>query len=399
MFDNYKKIYTGIFLNSLLYGTGLIFIDIILIKTNSILFGSIALSIFYVPAIFSFVVGPLTDSIKNKKLLFALSDIFKIVVLFFIIIDLLNFSFYNYIIFLLLLFTLGLLSTFSSLSFMAIQKHIINDEQSKKYFKNLHSIIFISSIIGLLFLGVLLTYSYIYSLLFMLIVYVLSAYALLTVDVNGVKFETKKFSLNKLKSIKDGIIYLKNNNIIKIFTILAIFNGAAMAMVMPLIVFISKDIIKVNAIILTSFYVFSLTGSFIGTFFASKIKTESKKIIYEYYTSISFLFIFIYYIIYISHYSIYSIYFVLFIAGFMESILSLFHSIINFKYIDKNMTGSVYGLKNTLNSSVYPLSNLAIGFILSFYILKYAFVFISIIFSINFFILLFLKIYNNKTFY
>ncbi len=83
MFDNYKKIYTGIFLNSLLYGAALIFIDIILIKTNSILFGSIALSIFYVPAIFSFVVGPLTDSIKNKKLLFAFSDIFKIIVLFF----------------------------------------------------------------------------------------------------------------------------------------------------------------------------------------------------------------------------------------------------------------------------------------------------------------------------
>ena len=232
----------------------------------------------------------------------------------------------------------------------------------------------------------------------MLIVYVLSTSAFLTIDVKGVKFETKKFSLNKLKSIKDRITYLKNNNTVKLFTVLAIFNGAAMAMVMPLIVFISEDIIKVNAIILTSFYVFSLIGGFTGTFFASKIKTESKKIIYEYYALISFLFIFLYFMIYLSHYYIYSIYFVLFTAGFMESILSLFHSIINLEYIDKKVSGSIYGLKSTFNTLASALPSFAMGFILSFYILKYAFVFISIIFSINFFILLFLKI-HNKTFY
>ncbi len=391
MLNNYEKIYIAIFLNSLLYGAALIFVDLILIRTGSILLGSITLSVFYIPAIFSFIIGPLTDSIKNKKLLLTFSEMFKVVILFFMLLDLLNFSFNNYIIFLLLLFILRLLSTFSNLSFMAIQQHIVKNESSKKYFKNLHSVIFISSIIGLLSLGMLLAYNYIYSILFMLIIYGLVTSVFLSLDVSGIKFETKKFSLTKLKSLRDSILYLKNNNTIELFTILAIVNGAAMVMTMPLIVFISHDIIKVSAIILTSFYVSSLLGSLIGTFLTSKIKTESRKIIHKYYIFISFSFIFVYYIIYLSHYYLYSIYIVLFASGFMESILSLFHSLINLKYIDKNISGSIYGLKNTLNSIVIPIFALIIGYILSSYILKYSFIFISVIFSINFFILLFFK--------
>lgn len=61
MLNNYEKIYIAIFLNSLLYGAALIFVDLILIRTGSILLGSITLSVFYIPAIFSFIIGPLTE--------------------------------------------------------------------------------------------------------------------------------------------------------------------------------------------------------------------------------------------------------------------------------------------------------------------------------------------------
>ncbi len=70
----------------------------------------------------------------------------------------------------------------------------------------------------------------------------------------------------------------------------------------------------------------------------------------------------------------------------VRSCTSLFHSILNFKYIDKNISASVYGLKQTLNGITQPFSGVIIGFIITFYLLKSAFLFIFIIFFMDFII-------------
>jgi hypothetical protein len=395
MLDNYKKIYLSISISSLLYAKNLIFIWIVLTKTNSILLAGVALTLLYIPGFLSFIIGPIVDSITNKKNILIISDAMHIVIVLFIIIDLLKSGFITYIIFFLLLFLYGFTSNFSNVSFMSLQKHIVNSNDSKKYFKNLHSVYIISSIFGLLLTGILLTLNYNFALIFMAFILIISTVLASLIDVKNIIFETRKFSFKILRNTIEAFNYLKNNMVLSDLQLLSIINGFGIAMIVPAIAYISHNILGISAFLMTTFFIAGLIGSFTGTLISSKIHTNIKGRIYKYYLIIAFIFPFVYYSVYIFYNYLYIIYIIFFITGLMESIISLFHSLLNFKYIDKKMSASVYGLKQTLNNITQPFSGVLIGFIITFYFLRSAFLFIFIIFFIDFIILLFLKGIRN----
>ncbi len=393
--DNYKKIYLSISISSLLYAKNLIFIWIMLAKTNSILLAGIALTLLYIPGFLSFIIGPIVDSIKNKKNILIISDAMHIVIILFIIIDLLKSGFITYIVFLFLLFLYGFTSNFSNVSFMSLQKHIVNSNESKKYFKNLHSVYIISSIFGLLITGILLTLNYNFALIFIAFILIISTVVASSIDVKNIIFETRKLSFKILRNTIEAFNYLKNNVVLLDLQLLSIINGFGIAMIVPAIAYISHNILGISAFLMTTFFIAGLIGSFTGTLISSKIHTNIKGRIYKYYLIIALIFPFVYYSIYIFYNYLYIIYIIFFITGLMESIISLFHSLLNFKYIDKKMSASVYGLKQTLNNISQPFSGVLIGFIITFLFLRSAFLFIFIIFFMDFIMLLFLKGIRN----
>ncbi len=395
MLNNYKKIYLSILASSLLYGKDLIFIWIILEKTDSILLAGIALTIFYIPSFLSVIIGPIVDSFKNKKNILIISNTMHFIIILLIIIILLKSGFIIYIIFLFLLFLYSFVTNFSNLSFMSLQKHIVNSTDSKKYFKNLHSVYMLSSIFGLLITGLLLTLNYNFALIFMASILIISTVISSLIDIKNINFESKKLDFHGLRSIRYAFNYLKNNSVLLDLQVLSIINGLGVAMIVPAVAYISYNILNISAFLLTTFFIAGLIGSFIGTLISSKIHTNVKGRIYKYYLIIAFIFPFAYYNIYLFYNYLYIIYIIFFITGLMESIISLFHSILNFKYIDKNISASVYGLKQTLNGITQPFSGVTIGFIITFYLLKSAFLFIFIIFFTDFIILLFLKSIKN----
>jgi len=366
-----------------------------LAKTNSILLAGIALTLLYIPGFLSFIIGPIVDSIKNKKNILIISDAMHIVIILFIIIDLLKSGFITYIVFLFLLFLYGFTSNFSNVSFMSLQKHIVNSNESKKYFKNLHSVYIISSIFGLLITGILLTLNYNFALIFIAFILIISTVVASSIDVKNIIFETRKLSFKILRNTIEAFNYLKNNVVLLDLQLLSIINGFGIAMIVPAIAYISHNILGISAFLMTTFFIAGLIGSFTGTLISSKIHTNIKGRIYKYYLIIALIFPFVYYSIYIFYNYLYIIYIIFFITGLMESIISLFHSLLNFKYIDKKMSASVYGLKQTLNNISQPFSGVLIGFIITFLFLRSAFLFIFIIFFMDFIMLLFLKGIRN----
>ncbi len=364
----------------------IIFLWIIIIKTDSILFAGLGLTFLFLPTSLSFFTGYLTDNIKNKKTLLIFINFLRILTAIFIIFDLINFKFVHFIVLLILFLIFGFFNTFTNNIFRSIEKYTVDENKLNKYFKIIHILYFAGSISGLLISGILLSVNYNFAIIFIIIALFVQILLIKLIDTKNIDFNKNKQYKSKTNDLINSILYIKNHKLLLDIIIIGVISDFIASMLEPVLTYITHDILKINAFFLTLFAVFIVLGSITGTLFAGKIKGK----VYKYYLIIMFLLPVFYYFIYIVSDNLYFIFIVLFILGLLSSFLALFHSILYFKNIDRENSGKIYGFNSSLNGIVQPFSGVIIGFIISFYLLKIGIDFMVILLFINFFILLFI---------
>ncbi len=387
MLNNYKIMYFYSYISNLMASPlDIIFLWIIIIKTDSILFAGLGLTFLFLPTSLSFFTGYLTDNIKNKKTLLIFINFLRILTAIFIIFDLINFKFVHFIVLLILFLIFGFFNTFTNNIFRSIEKYTVDENKLNKYFKIIHILYFAGSISGLLISGILLSVNYNFAIIFIIIALFVQILLIKLIDTKNIDFNKNKQYKSKTNDLINSILYIKNHKLLLDIIIIGVISDFIASMLEPVLTYITHDILKINAFFLTLFAVFIVLGSITGTLFAGKIKGK----VYKYYLIIMFLLPVFYYFIYIVSDNLYFIFIVLFILGLLSSFLALFHSILYFKNIDRENSGKIYGFNSSLNGIVQPFSGVIIGFIISFYLLKIGIDFMVILLFINFFILLFI---------